>query len=79
MNQAWSGFSGSQFKITNNQFQYLYKPVSATNTAVLLMNIASSAQTLTLTFTDIPKLPAPGPNGYKVSQRYGISACCLWW
>ena len=65
VNQAWYGFSGSQF-FTNATVTYLYKPVSATSVAVLLMNNLAGPATLTLTFANIPKVPAPGPNGYKV-------------
>jgi len=35
-------------------WQFLYKPVDATTTAVLLMNSADAAATLTLNFDDVP-------------------------
>jgi len=67
VNQAWAGFSGSEFPSTGNtNALYLYKPVNSTTTAVLLINTGASTQTYSLTFSTIPKLPAPGPNGYKV-------------
>lgn len=41
-------------------WQALYKPISATSTAVLLMNHDSSEQDLTVTFSQVPGLPCAG-------------------
>jgi len=66
VNQAWSGFSGSVFAQANNSitlgkaldavpvWQYWYKPISATQTAVLLMNHDASTASLTVNFSTIP-------------------------
>jgi alpha-galactosidase len=69
VNQAWYGFSGSVFKqpsetiVLGEKFdavpiwQYWYKPISATQVAVLLMNHDSNTNALTLNFSDIPGAP----------------------
>jgi Alpha galactosidase C-terminal beta sandwich domain/Alpha galactosidase A len=38
-------------------WQYIYKPIDATRTAVLLMNHAATTQTLTVNWSDVPNLP----------------------
>lgn len=38
-------------------WQYLYKPIDAKSTAVLLMNHAPTTQTLTVNWSDVPNLP----------------------
>ena len=76
VSQAYAGFSGSQFKSASETvgfgdrfhalpaWQYLYKPLGNATVAVLMMNHASTTATLQLTFSDVPMLPPPGPNGY---------------
>ena len=76
VNQAWAGFSGSSFPSAGSTL-FLYKPVSATSTAVLLINTGTTTATATLTFANIPKLPAPGPNGYK-ARRAGWEGALGW-
>ena len=71
INQAYWDFSGSLFKSGGSAgalpaFQYWYKPLSATSTAVLLLNHANATQTLSLTFADVPRIAPPGPNGYAI-------------
>ena len=63
---AWHGFSGSVFGTggSPSTFQYFYKPVDASNTAVLLMNHGASATTFTLSFADVPGLT--GSASYKL-------------
>jgi hypothetical protein len=72
VNQAYQGHSGSPFAqsertvvlteaagakpIAVASSQYYYKPVSATETAVLLMNHDTAAQDLTLDFSSIPSV-----------------------
>jgi len=70
VNQAWAGFSGSVFAQASETlvledgtdmkynatpiWQYWYKPVDSTHTAVLLMNHDSNTNQLTLNFNSIP-------------------------
>jgi len=71
VNQAWAGHSGSPFKEANEtvpladetddvvtvpSWQFWLKPLGSGRVAVLLMNHAPAAQTLTLNFTDVPGL-----------------------
>jgi hypothetical protein len=78
VNQAWAGFSGSVFAQAQEEltlsgtygavpaWQAFYKPVSKTSVAVLIMNHAGGQATISITFSQIPGVPAPGPNGYAV-------------
>jgi len=71
VNQAYYGHSGSPFVNSSEvttlsasegqleifNYQYFYKPIDATRTAVLLMNHLNSTQDLVLNFADVPHLP----------------------
>jgi alpha-galactosidase len=68
VNQAWYGFSGSVFAQSSTSltldskyeaaptWQYFYKPVNATATAVFMMNNDVQTDSFTLNFTAIPGL-----------------------
>lgn len=55
VNQAYYGHSGSPF-LVGQLWQYLYKPVDATSTAVLLLNSDTEPRNLTLAFDTVPGL-----------------------
>lgn len=72
VNQAYHGFSGTVFAQSNTTvnlcsvgctfptWQALYKPISATATAVLVMNHDAVAHDLTIDFSAVPGLPCAG-------------------
>jgi len=57
VNQAYQGESGNVFASSNKPlWQAIYKPFNSTATAVLIMNQDSSANSITINFSQIPSL-----------------------
>jgi len=91
VNQNWFGFSGSVFQqpsemITLGEgyeavpiWQYWYKPMNSTATAVLLMNHDSVTHQLSLNFSTIPAAPCTTCNVRDIWQQQNLGSFTNTW